>query len=496
MAFQTKNSNFAMKEEVTEGTYLAPTAVGDYLPVREGFDLVNEQEQLENDSLTGSLGVAKSTVGIVSPTSSIPLYFHGSGVEGSKPDISDPIKGALGGEVEHATEYNTVAASTTQIIKVDAGEGVNFSRGHMLLIKDSTNGYSIRPVHSVSGDDLTLGFAVATAPGTGVNLGKAVQWSPQSSLPTYSLTDYRGNGGVIQAAAGMRVGGFDLSATAGQFVEFSPSLQGIKYFWNPTTVASGASDAIDFNDGGAQSITISAKTYLDPYELAAELQSKMDAASSDTITVVYSSTTGKFTVTTDGAALAVNWATTVNTAGAHFGFTADDTGSLTYVSDSAYTLVSPQTPTFDAEKTLVAKDNVVLIGDGDEAPVCVDMEEISISLTNTINFADSVCASTGRGASAVTGREFEIEMSGELKAYEADYFRRLRTGDNTRLLWVSGVRESAGGNWVAGKNMASYVPTATVTSVNVVDNDELVYVSITLKPYVESGLGEFYINQV
>lgn len=497
MAFQTKNSVLAMIEESTEAVYVPPSGATQYLPIRTGFSLTNEIEQLENDALTGSIGVAKPAVGLENPTSEIPLYLHASGTEGVAPDIAAPLKGALGTQTTNSTEYNTIVGSTTSVIKVDSGEGAFFYRGQSLLIKDSTNGYKIRPVLSISSDDLTLGFQVSVAPGTGVNLGKAISWIPSSTTPTYSVTAYQGNGALIEAAAGMRVSGFSISATAGQFVEFNPSLSGIKYFNNPITITS-TTNALDFNDGGAKSITLEQKTYQDSYALAVELQSKMDAASSDTITVVYNDTganAGKFTVATNGASLSINWATTVNTCGAKFGFTADDSAALTYTSDNALTLTSPYTPSFNSEKTLTAKDQGILLGDTDDL-ICVDLDTIEMSCENTINFANSICSETGRGASAITGRSFEITLAGEVKAYDGDYFKKLRTGENTPFFLVLGVRESAGGNWVAGKNMTVYVPTAVVTSLTTVDTNDLVYFNMTLRPYVDSGLGEFYINQV
>jgi len=497
MAFQTKNSVIAIKEETTEGVYVAPTAATDYIPVRTGYSVTNSVEQLENDALTGSIGVAKPAVGLESPTADMPLYLHASGTVGVAPDIAQSLKGFFGSETIATTEYDTVAASTTSVIKVDAGEGVNFQRGQSLLIKDNVNGWKIRPVLSVSTDDLNLGFQVTSAPASGVNLGRSILYKPESSVPSFSLTAFQGNGALIDAVAGAKVSGINISATAGQFIEFSSTYAGIKYFQNPLTVGA-TNNALDFNDGGAQSITLTQKTYQDPHALAAELQSKMDGASSDNITVVYNDVgvnAGKFTVTTDGAALSIDWATTVNTCGPLFGFTADDTAALTYTSDNALILTSPYTPSFDAEKTLTGKDQGILIGDANDL-ICVDLETIEISGENTINFANSICSESGRGASAVTGRSFEITVTGEVKAYDGDYFKKLRTGDNTPFFAVFGVRESAGGNWVPNKNVTLYAPNAVITALETIDTNELVYFTMTIRPYVESGLGEFYINQV
>lgn len=497
MAFQTKNTVIAVVKETTEGVYLPPSSATDYIPVRAGYALTNEVEQLESDALSGSIGLSKSAVGLESPTADLPLYLHGSGTVGTRPDIDQALEGFFGQVVNNATEYDTVGGSTTSVLNVDTGEGANFYRGQSLLIKDNVNGWKIKPVLSVSGDALTLGFNVSNAPASGVNLGRAITYRPIADIPSYSITAYQGNGGVVEGIAGAKVNSLTVSAEAGQFVELNPSFSGIKYFQNPLRVTA-SNNALDFNDGAPKSITLAQKTYEDPHAIAAELQAKMDGASSDTITVVYHDTgvnAGKFTITTSGAALDIDFGTTVNTCGLLFGFPADVDSALTYTSPDALNLDAPHVPTFDAEKTLTAKDQGILIGDATDL-ICVDLDSIEISGENTINFANSICAESGRGASAPTGRAFEISLSGDVKKYDGDYFKKLRTGANSPFFLVLGVRASAGGDWVPAKNMTFYAPNATITSLTTVDNNELVFFNMTIRPFVESGLGEFFVNQV
>lgn len=93
---------------------------------------------------------------------------------------------------------------------------------------------------------------------------------------------------------------------------------------------------LDFNDGGVLLATITVGTYT-PTELAAEIKAQMEAVSADTFTVSYSSTTGKWTIASNGSTLTLKRNTGANVAQSFFpvigfGIDADSTGALTYTS--------------------------------------------------------------------------------------------------------------------------------------------------------------------
>src|SRR5690606_11952221 len=150
----------------------------DYVRLQDDFDMSPAFETLESAELSASIGRSKSILGSENPTLSFSHYVRNSGVAGQAPDFGEMIKAAFGDEVVAGSEYGTVAASTEDEIKVDTGEGANFQRGQLLLVKDPVNGNSIRPVHSVSGDSLIPGFNLPAAPGAGVPLGKCVLYKP------------------------------------------------------------------------------------------------------------------------------------------------------------------------------------------------------------------------------------------------------------------------------------------------------------------------------
>lgn len=109
--------------------------------------------------------------------------------------------------------------------------------------------------------------------------------------------------------------------------------------FDPVTITTGVNDKIDFDDGeGTHTATLAAGTYSSGASLATEVQTKMNAVSSD-VFVTYLSGNGHLQIRTGGTSLNLLWNTGPNkatSACASLGFvdTADDTGYLAYTSDN------------------------------------------------------------------------------------------------------------------------------------------------------------------
>lgn len=500
MAIQTRNSALAVKVETTEGTPVVPAAGSDYVALQDDFSMSPAFEVLDNAELKASLGKAKSVLGLEQPSASTSHYLRHSGTEGSAPNYRYFLKAAFGAEDDAGVEHNTVSGSTTSVINVDTGEGATYLRGQALLIKDGTNGYRIRAVESISSDALTLGFQVPTAPGTGVNLGEAITYYPvNTGHPSLSLWHYVGNTGAIQLVSGARVTDLSISAEAGQFINASYSLEGVEYYFNPITISS-ANEDIDFNEGGSSlAAVVPSGTYKDPHELAAAIETAMDAVATADITVTYSDSTGKYTIASDGVTFELEWNTGASTGtsiGTTLGFAvaADDTGATSYTSDNAITLSSPQTPSYDSASPLVAKNNEVLLGDVDDY-ACFEASSISFSMATPKTDILSICATSGKSGSVINERTVTIEVSSLLKQYDADKFRKFRENENTKFQFSFG--NKSGGNWVAGQCGCLFVPTATITSFEIADQDGLVALNMTLTAYVnDDAEGEVFLSFV
>ncbi len=503
----TRNSRLALVEEVTQGTLVEPSAATQYIALQDGFSFDPQREELENAELSGSIGQAATVLGAEAPAASLSHYVRHSGVEGQEPNFGLLFKSLFGAKAVAGTQYDTVAASSAgsstarASINVDAGEGANFQRGQALLIKDPTNGYSIRPVHSIVTDALKLGFNLAAAPGSGVNLGKAVLYKPATSgHPTISGWLYRGNGGAKEAIGGLRVLEGSFEVTAGQMINASFSIEGVGFYFNPILITA-SNNKIDFKESGGGSeltATIPVGQYKDPHDLATAIKTALDDVGAATYTVTYNDANGKFTIATDGVFLSILWNTgtnTANTIATKIGFSAgaDSTGATTYTSANAYTLTSTHTPSLDTEKPLVAVSNEIMLGDYFDY-TSFSTESIKGSLTNEKVDVKDITAASGKSGSVITKRGASIDIVAALSPYESKRFSRFRQGLTTSFLWNFG--RKVGGNWSPGQCGCLYVPEGTITAFRLSDSDGLVTLEMSLRPFVQDGLGEIYLNFV
>lgn len=487
-----------IKKEVTEGTLVDPGATTDFVALQPDVSLTPSFEVLESEEIRNSIGSAKPIQGLEQPEMSFSHYLKASGVEGTAPEFGDLVESAFGSTSANGTERALTSASTTSVLKLAAG-GSDFARGKAVLVKDGTNGYNIRNVLSVATNDLTLAFNLPVAPLTGINLGKCVNYSPvNTGHPSFSAHLYRGNGHSYEAIAGCQTTQFGFSAQAGQLINATFSAQGTKYFFNPIRIA--ATDLyLDFlDDATTRAASITAKVYRDPYELAQTLEDAMNSlGSSNTFTVEYSSTTGKFTIASDGTTLSLLWntgANTANTIGDKLGFSvaADDTGALTYTADSEQAYAAPYTPAFDSTDPIAAKYLELLIGDATDTS-CFCAQTVDVSMEITKSNVLCICAESGVQQKLATARQVTMTVTALLDKHQAKMFERFRANSTVAAAFNFGPR--SGGNWVAGQCGNFYLPSAVISSYELTDLDSVVGLSLELTGFVDSsGNGEAYLN--
>jgi len=492
----------AIVKETTAGTLKAPTGGTDFVELQPDLQMTPNFDALENEAIRASIGKSKPIQGVERPEAGFSHYLKHSGTEGTAPEFGDILESLFGATSANGTERSTTAASTVSLLKLAAG-GSDFARGKAVLIKDGTNGYSLRPVHSVSGDDLTLGFHLANAPATGIPVGKCVNFAPANSgHPTLSIHSYQGNGQILEAIAGAVCSSAEMRARAGDMLNMNFSFQGTKYFFNPIVIAA-ADRYLDFNDGTDNyAAVVEAKTYRDPHELASALTTSMNALGApDVYTVSFMDNDptykGKFLISTAGATLSLLWntgANTANTIGDKLGFSvaADDTASTSYYSDNVQSYAPAFTPAYDSSDPLAAKNFEIMLGDATDYS-CFCAQEITAQIQLEVTDVGCICAESGVDSKKITSRMVTMQISALLDKHDADKFRRYRENTETRFAFNFG--EKVGGNWVAGKCGILYVPTATISAFSLVDLDTVVGMNMTLTAFVDSsGNGEVYLN--
>ena len=490
-------SVMAINEETTEGTYVAPSAAGDFIPLRPGNEIKYEPVLLESDELLNDIGGAKGLVGSDTCSFAHPAYLRHSGTEGGEPEMGILWESLMGSKDVASTEYDTTSGSTTLKAVMPGGEGANFAAGQALLIKDGTNGYSIRNVSSVSTDDLNFNFQVSNAPASGVNTGKAVMYAPTSSgHPTFSATKYIGNGHAIQVGVGLTVTEASISGEAGQLGTVDFSAEGTKYFQNPISITA-STKYIDFtDDSGTWAASVAVDVYNNPEALADALKTAMDDASTETYTVTYSHSTGKFTITYASAAtFSILWntgANAANTIATKIGFSAaaNSTGALTYTSADAQTLTAGYTPVYDTADVIVFKSAELFVG-GVTDNVCLETQSVSISIGKEVANVDDICEATSVAEKIPVSRKVEMTVVATLQKYDTILLDDIK--NNTGISAMLNAGPKSGGNWVAGKCFNMYMQNCTVSDYSVA-GDAFAQVTFKLTGFVTSTQKDVYIN--
>jgi len=499
MAETTRSSVLAIVKEVTVGTPILPTSGADFVSLQDGFEMVPEFETLENNELSDSIGVKAPIIGISAPTSSVSAYFRHSGTEATAPAYDELIEVAVGEKVAaHATERALTTGSTAgtssaaATLVFNTGHGADFQRGKAVLLKDATNGYSIRNIASMSTDTATLAFNLAAAPASGVNTGRAILYKPANTPPSLTMSLYRANGAALEVMAGARVSEMAIEATAGELLNMNFSLEGTSYRFDPIEITA-STDTLDFDDGSVKVATVAAALYQDPLELAESLQTAMNAVSSG-ITVTYNSSgaaAGKFTIAKASGTLTLLFATGANLAqsiAAKIGFAATDlSGFLTYDSTNVQVWAAPYTQTPDANiNPLVVKASELMIGDFKDYG-CSSAQSFTLTVSNTLQNVVDICETSGVSEKLLQQREVTADVVLTLKRHDAEKFKKFRNGDSITFAFNGGIK--SGVNWVAGRCVNVFMPsTSRVTAYSVTDTDGIVTIEMTIT------CGEVFVN--
>lgn len=492
-SINTRSSKLAIKKETNgEGVPVKPVSGSDYVALNPDFGMTPAFTTLENTEVKSSLGPSKALQGVAEPTAEYSGNYRGSGVEGTAPGFSELIESSMGAVVAKASADTVAAGSTVSILEV--ASGANYERGMGIRY-----GGVMRPIDSVSGTALSLGFDLPSIPADGTSLGKPVTFKPLNTgaNPTLSLW-YTIGDGARALMTGARVTSSTYTFTAGEIITMSHSLEGIDYKFNYVDCTSDT--YVDFvDDGGTQVAQVEAKVFNNPHEFADAVANAMTAQSSNTITVTYDDLTGNYTLASDGATFSLLWLTganAINSLRDQLGFNAaDETGATSYTSDLPLDpTFGDLTPAFDAASPIVAKNNEVLFGDADNLE-CLEASSVEVSIEAPKTDILSVCAESGKAGSVVSSRLATITVTALLNKYDADKWRRYKENDNAKFLYNWGTK--AGGDWEAGKSGFVYAANTVITEFDITSEESLATLNMTLQTYVnDAGDGEIYLTQM
>lgn len=216
-----------IKEEVTEGTYVAPTAGSDaILPLSEGVELAPVREFIERSVLNSSIGKNTPRLGMKSVTGSLSVEAKAKGIEGLSPEYGLLVESALGSERSAATQTTTTGNTTTVL---EFGALPNFVVGDIVLVKEA-GAYHVSPVVATDATTITL-LVAATAPFSDGVVVSAVQtyFTGNDNHPRISVTKYVEDA-IEEQGVGMAVTSFAVANfTTGQLPQFDFSMEGLNY---------------------------------------------------------------------------------------------------------------------------------------------------------------------------------------------------------------------------------------------------------------------------
>jgi hypothetical protein len=231
MGFVVKNkSSVYLKEEVTEGVYVAPVVADAVEVLSDGVGFEYTREEVQRNLLSSTIEVNASRVGVASVTGTVPVEFKAGSVEGALPREKVLLKSLLGGQRQVTTTSILKAGSTTTVLQIEDADISKYNKGDIIVVKKA-GAFEARPItaksSTIGAATVTLGIPLTSAPGTGVVVSKTSTFFPADNAPTFSATNYVG-GSIKESVTGCRSVSASLESWEGGAVSsFNFSVEGL-----------------------------------------------------------------------------------------------------------------------------------------------------------------------------------------------------------------------------------------------------------------------------
>ncbi len=218
MAIVVRNTtSIAVEEEVTEGTYVTPSAATSFVQVLDsGLEIKPSKELLERNVFSGTIGKVTPRTGMKSVSGTIPTECRAFSTAGSAPEFNSLMKSAFGTRRQNTTVVTTKASgNTATILQIEDADISKFNIGDIILVKQ-TGAYHVSPItaKSTGAGTATVTMLVAHPSGDctdSVTIEKFTTYlMAESGHPTLSVSKYM-DSLVREYATGCRVNKFQLS---------------------------------------------------------------------------------------------------------------------------------------------------------------------------------------------------------------------------------------------------------------------------------------------
>jgi hypothetical protein len=257
-----------LKQESTEGTYVAPGAATDFIQPLEGFDIAPKKDTVERTILTSSIGKVTPRVGQKSVTASVPVEFRASGTEGAVTDFDLLLKGALGNSRAISTTTTTKSSGNTgSVLQIEDADISKFNVGDIVVIKE-TGAHQCVAITAKSTGTGTASITVLPSKPSGnfsnsVVISKSTTYYPANSghIPL-SLSVYWANE-ILQTAFGCKVTKMSLdNFSVGNIASLGFEMEGLGF-----DESNGSAGFTPSYDSGIPPLILSACLYQDGVDL-------------------------------------------------------------------------------------------------------------------------------------------------------------------------------------------------------------------------------------
>lgn len=497
-----RRSTAAFVLKAFESDLMKVSSGGQFLAIQPGFALTPGFTTTENVELAGDIMSGKNIVTGEAPTGSLSHYFTGSGTPGTAPSYGALLQATFGGYRNTAAEGTLAASSTiTQLRFTNAAGASAFTKGDSLLVKN-TDGWEIRPVESVSGTTVTLGFALNNAPATGTKIGRLSTYFPLSDqIPVFDAWHFIGGGeSGVENVANCRTVGATLTVNAKDLINCAYSFEGTNYKFNEDFTEGYALQSYNnvlkvvntqSGDRTVTEVELTTGTYASGAALAAEIQTKVSAITGLT-SFRATFANNRFSFTSTAAYLFDFFDVQTPPDGGHYladvlGFARPDvssvapsTGTKASTKDGLQTrsYAPPVEPVYSIADPIVARGLEVFIGDATDN-ICIASASVTITLGTPKSLITSICEETGNYRSLINARTATMAISAYLEDDDRRFFDKFSEGAETKFHLNAGMKGSDG-NWTPGNVFSIYGSPCSITNWSVNASNEIYMLDLEL----------------
>jgi hypothetical protein len=265
MSIVVKNTTkVAVEEEVTEGTYVAPSGSSSYVQTLDsGLEIKEAKELLERNVFTGTIGQVTPRTGTRSVTGTIPTECRANSTEGSAPENDKLLKSGLGTKRQNTTNITTKTGNTGSVLQVQDADISKLNIGDIVLVKQS-GAFHVSPISArvTTSGSATVTLLVPKPSGSfsdNVVVAKFTTYTvAESGHPTLSITEYKDDA-VERRAIGCRVNKLGLANfSTGKIPSMSFGFDGLNFSRSLTAPTYSTS-----YDSSLPPIVLDARAYVD-----------------------------------------------------------------------------------------------------------------------------------------------------------------------------------------------------------------------------------------